>query len=1220
MEDKNQQKYLAEMESDPSSLDRIPEPPKPGAVYTTPSLFTKPPPPGITEGQQKKANLLVRLLRRVDLLLLGLIVLGLVALVIFIAVRGSKADQQSNISSKYETQQIPFDGLETETGVDFGPRKVIVNGALQLNGGIVIAPSLQPTSPTAGQLYFGQDNNQLAYYNGTEFVNLGGGVASFQGESGNITLIAGDGISITGTTISNTRTISAASVQGTTGQIAKFTDADSVGDSLLSESGTTVTVSGSLSITSSLSLGSALGVANGGTGATSLTANGLLLGQGTGAVSAVTASGSGQCLVSTSGAPAFTACPGSGGVTSVNSLSGALTVANATAAGSTITIDNATNGAKGIASFNATNFSVSSGAVNTIQDIGVTASPTFVGLTLSGAVSGVTTLSTSGIITQGTLGAADTTTTLCRNTLNQIATCSGGGGTSFIQGGNSFTATATLGTNDANQLELETSGTTRLTIGTAGGVTLAANNSLSMASGTGTFGQIYTGTTTDAHTITANSLTTASAFKLTSSNNSGANTAWSAAQLNITNAQAATAVSTGSIYGFDLQFTQNPSVVGNTESVANFALAQNNASATDNTVTSVINVANNDTAAGNQITATNGLLINGANITNGLNLSGTFGTNLITSTNFTVTQGAALTLGSTGATTFTTPGSSSSVPTKINIPAYDPGAFGQVLAFGVTSSAGYSSRALSVFDARAISHQPTIGVFSPDENTIIGFNWDGSNATGLVQTNHAVFGGDTDSITLQSGNVAGGSGTSGNVAVQSGTITGGTGLSTGTVTIKSGNAASTDGSSGALSIDTGSKNGAGTTGAITIGTTNASSITIGGAAAIQPVTMGSTNSTSVTTIQGGTGTAGGDINIGDQATASKILDIGSVTNAGTGTVNIATAAAVQTVNVGSTNGASALNLNAGSGNALINATSGTITLQTTTSGAINIRPAGSSNIVLGTSDTVGTLLVLDTKTDAGDPAGVVGGMYYNSNRGKMRCFEYDYGSTGAWRDCITAARTALFASSDFMASNSDTNFIVGGSNGGGNSSTAITSVAGHPGVIQHTTAASAAGRGSVVSEAQDGILLGNNDVWRFEADVRVTTLSTGSETYTYRAGFVDNNDGESTDGCFFRYTDGTNSGKWQGVCRNNGSESTCDTTITVATATWYRLNVLVNGAGTSVDFQTDGTSRCQVTTDIPTGAGRGTGYGSLIKKSAGTTARTIDLDYMEILGQLNTSR
>ena len=60
-----------------------------------------------------------------------------------------------------------------------------------------------------------------------------------------------------------------------------------------------------------------------------------------------------------------------------------------------------------------------------------------------------------------------------------------------------------------------------------------------------------------------------------------------------------------------------------------------------------------------------------------------------------------------------------------------------------------------------------------------------------------------------------------------------------------------------------------------------------------------------------------------------------------------------------------------------------------------------NRILLGTSDTTGVLLVLDDKTGAGDPTGVNGGVYYNSNMGRLRCYE-----NGAWTNC-----TAPFANS-----------------------------------------------------------------------------------------------------------------------------------------------------------------------------------------------------------------
>lgn len=58
-----------------------------------------------------------------------------------------------------------------------------------------------------------------------------------------------------------------------------------------------------------------------------------------------------------------------------------------------------------------------------------------------------------------------------------------------------------------------------------------------------------------------------------------------------------------------------------------------------------------------------------------------------------------------------------------------------------------------------------------------------------------------------------------------------------------------------------------------------------------------------------------------------------------------------------------------------------------------------SRIYLGnpTGDTTGVLLVLDTKTSSGDPTGVNGGMYYNSNSGKFRCYE-----NSAWKNCLNS--------------------------------------------------------------------------------------------------------------------------------------------------------------------------------------------------------------------------
>jgi hypothetical protein len=168
-----------------------------------------------------------------------------------------------------------------------------------------------------------------------------------------------------------------------------------------------------------------------------------------------------------------------------------------------------------------------------------------------------------------------------------------------------------------------------------------------------------------------------------------------------------------------------------------------------------------------------------------------------------------------------------------------------------------------------------------------------------------------------------------------------------------------------------------------------------------------------------------------------------------------------------------------------------------------------------------------------------------------------------------------------------------------------------------TTAAGYAGAGS--NDLGASYLFGGGDLWRWETDVRLPTLSNGTDTYTVRAGFFDAPNTDGTDGCFFKYSSGVNGGAWEGDCRNNSTVSTCNTTITVAAATWYRLTVVVTSS-TSADFYVNGTLKCTVSTNIPNGAGRTTSWNVDIVKSLGTTARTMDIDYVEINAQLGTSR
>jgi fibronectin-binding autotransporter adhesin len=103
---------------------------------------------------------------------------------------------------------------------------------------------------------------------------------------------------------------------------------------------------------------------------------------------------------------------------------------------------------------------------------------------------------------------------------------------------------------------------------------------------------------------------------------------------------------------------------------------------------------------------------------------------------------------------------------------------------------------------------------------------------------------------------------------------------------------------------------------------------------------------------------------------------------------------------------------------------GNLTLQaagTGTSAKVQIGVGGAGSI---TPDT----LVLDVKSDAGDPAGTNGAMYYNAITNKLRCYE-----SGAWRDCYAGidkstgtAKGDLIA---YTAINAPVRLPIGGTNG-----------------------------------------------------------------------------------------------------------------------------------------------------------------------------------------------
>lgn len=132
-----------------------------------------------------------------------------------------------------------------------------------------------------------------------------------------------------------------------------------------------------------------------------------------------------------------------------------------------------------------------------------------------------------------------------------------------------------------------------------------------------------------------------------------------------------------------------------------------------------------------------------------------------------------------------------------------------------------------------------------------------------------------------------------------------------------------------------------------------------------------------------------------------------------------------------------------------------------------------------------------------------------------------------------------------------------------------------------------------------------------------SSLSTDAEGYQLFAGFQDTaGDAFPTDGAFFNYSHGTNSGAWQGITVNNGSATAASGggTVPVVADTWY--DVIVIGNASTVNFWVSTDAGATVTfigsssSNIPSSTARTFGLGPAIRKIGGSVGTANRLAYI----------
>lgn len=181
------------------------------------------------------------------------------------------------------------------------------------------------------------------------------------------------------------------------------------------------------------------------------------------------------------------------------------------------------------------------------------------------------------------------------------------------------------------------------------------------------------------------------------------------------------------------------------------------------------------------------------------------------------------------------------------------------------------------------------------------------------------------------------------------------------------------------------------------------------------------------------------------------------------------------------------------------------------------------------------------------------------------------------------------------------------------------------GCVLSTTGTTATGRACLISGAS--IARFGGGAWVLETRIdSISALSDATNRYQLAIGFIDNNTSAlSSEGAYFLYDEGTvttgsaASANWQCVTADNTTRTHTTGTTAVA-VTGAVLRIEVNADGTEVVFYVDGTEQARHSTNIPRTFGREFGFGWVLIKSAGGTARTMAVDYFYVECRYNQSK
>jgi hypothetical protein len=169
----------------------------------------------------------------------------------------------------------------------------------------------------------------------------------------------------------------------------------------------------------------------------------------------------------------------------------------------------------------------------------------------------------------------------------------------------------------------------------------------------------------------------------------------------------------------------------------------------------------------------------------------------------------------------------------------------------------------------------------------------------------------------------------------------------------------------------------------------------------------------------------------------------------------------------------------------------------------------------------------------------------------------------------------------------------------------------HMGLIKMQTGTTTTGSAQQVTNAAYQPFRFDAASYTFEFVAKIPTLSDGTDTFAVGMGLADMDAGvpippqATLGGAYFRYTHGTNSGKWEAVTATLPASLTATDTGIAADTSFHRYTIKVIQSG-SVLFYIDGVLVATNSTNVPTTVAANLHW--RINKSAGTTTREWHID------------